>query len=464
MIDEEEKHDETIRGKSKEHLDDQGKSSHSTISSFILLLFGIVFRKEYRRVNGWDLFSLRIHALLVKRWHVARRQLSLLFGFFFLPILIEILCVSVVPTPKEIQSTLLQNPRVSDAQVKLIPSIYDPQTIVTYFNENVTNIRSNLLNLVSSPQTTIDEISAPNVTDYVRARYYQSASIFVNKYQIGFGSLYNNSSVQLNAHFSTVNYHTMPTSLSVATNTLFQFYSNSTTRGIQTTNQPILTSNKGSYIAEVLSVLYCFEVFPVSLFSFLNSILVTIFIGILLLSLIAERLNHSKDLQLLTNLSRFTYWFSNWIFDFTLCLILCAILTIIVKVNHSSTIGKRSRGESNGLDWCSSSSEERLRGSNLPKWRSDGLFLCAVYPLHVGLITICIRILVSSSNIHHWFNQFLYHQCHCQCHRCRSQFIHHLSAEQLTTGGYQSNLLGSDKFPLASGWFTSISEFETWSV
>ena len=353
MIDEEEKHDETIRGKSKEHLDDQGKSSHSTISSFILLFFGIVFRKEYQRIDGRNLFFLRVRALLVKRWHVARRQLSLLFGFFFLSILIEILCVAVVPTPQEIQSTLLQNPRVSDAQVKLIPSIYDPQTIVTYFNENATNIRRNLLNLVSSPQTTIDEISAPNVTDYVRARYTRSTDSFLNQYQIGFASLYNSSSIQLNAHFSTVNFHTMPTSLSVATNTLFQFYSNSTTRGIQTTNQPILTSTKASsFIAEVLSVLYCFEVFPVSLFSFLNSILVTIFIGILLLSLIAERLNHSKDLQLLTNLSRFTYWFSNWIFDFTLCLILCAILTIIVKVNHSSTIGKRSRGENDALDWC----------------------------------------------------------------------------------------------------------------
>lgn len=296
-------------------------------------LCGIVFRKEYPRIDGWNLFFLRVRALLIKRWNVGRRQISLFFGFFFLSILIEILCVAVVPTPQEIQSTLLQAPRVNDAQVKLIPSIYDPQTIVTYFNENTTSIRSNLLNLISSPQTTVDEISNQSVGDYVQARYTQSTDSFLNQYQIGFGSYYNSSSAQLDAHFSTVNYHTMPTSLSVATNTLFRFHSNSSTRGIQTTNQPILTSTKSSsFIAQVLSVLYCFEVFPVSLFSFLNSILVTIFIGILLLSLITERLNHSKDLQLLTNLSRFTYWLSNWIFDFALCLVLCAILTIIVKV------------------------------------------------------------------------------------------------------------------------------------
>jgi hypothetical protein len=337
LIDEEEKHDETVRGKSKEHLDDQGKlNSIKDPFLFIPCRFGIVFRKEYPRIDGWNLFLLRVRALLVKRWNVGRRQLSLLFGFFILSILIEILCVAVVPTPQEIQATLLQNPRVNDAQVKLVPSIYDPQTIVTYFNENTTNIRRDLRDLISSPRAKIVEISNQSVGDYVQARYSQTTDSFLNQYQIGFGSYYNSSSAQLDAHFSTVNYHAMPTSLSVATNTLFRFHSNSSRRGILTTNQPILTSTKASsFIAEVLSVLYCFEVFPVSLFSFLNSILVTIFIGILLLSLISERVNHSKDLQLLTNLSRFTYWLSNWIFDFFLCLVLSAILTIIVKVTSS---------------------------------------------------------------------------------------------------------------------------------
>jgi hypothetical protein len=185
---------------------------------------------------------------------------------------------------------------------------------------------------------TIDEISTNSISNYVQERYLQSANVFINKYQLSFATFFNSSSsLEYDAYFSTVNYHTMPTSLSVATNNLLQFYSNSTSKSIQTINQPILTTTKASsYIAEILSVLYCFEVFPVSLFSFLNSILVTIFIGILLLALISERVNHSKDLQLLTNLSRVIYWLSNWIFDFLLCLILCGIITIIVKVNDLS--------------------------------------------------------------------------------------------------------------------------------
>jgi len=140
----------------------------------------------------------------------------------------------------------------------------------------------------------------------------------------------------MNAYFSTVNYHTMPTSLGAAATNLFQFYANSSSKSIITINQPIITpTTTGSYIAEVLSVLYCFEVFPITLFSFLNCIIATIFIGILLLTLITERLNHSKDLQLLTNLTKRTYWISNWIFDFSLCLILIALLTIVVEVRQN---------------------------------------------------------------------------------------------------------------------------------
>ncbi|CAF1538429.1 unnamed protein product, partial [Adineta ricciae] len=57
-----------------------------------------------------------------------------------------------------------------------------------------------------------------------------------------------------------------------------------------------------------------------------------VFIGILILPIAQERLNHSKDLQLLTNLPKKLYWFSNIIFDTCLCLILSSLLTIILKI------------------------------------------------------------------------------------------------------------------------------------
>jgi hypothetical protein len=242
-----------------------------------------------------------------------------------------------VPTPQQIQSTILDNERVVDAQVTLIPPIYNPQTIVAYANNDVNSVQTRLINYLTNTNATINQISDDIVLSYVRDRYHVSELIFINTYQIGFAA-YNNGttlipSLQMNAYFSTVNYHTMATGLGVAATNLFQFYANSSSKSIVTTNQPIITTTTASsYIAQVLSVLYCFEVFPISLFSFLNSIVATIFIGILILTLVTERINHSKDLQLLTNLSRRIYWFSNWIFDLMLCLILISLLTIIVRV------------------------------------------------------------------------------------------------------------------------------------
>ena len=231
----------------------------------------------------------------------------------------------------------MSNARVQDAKITLIPSIYNPQTIVSYANSDTNLVRTRLSDYLVSTGATIDQISTDTVWSYVRNRYLQNEDAFLNKYQLGFAG-YDNSSggsnlIRMNAYFSTVNYHAIPTSLSVADTNLFQFYANSASKKIVTTNQPIITPERAtSYFTEILAVFYCFEVFPITLFAFLNSIIVIIFIGVLLLSIVTERLNNSKDLQLLTNLTHRTYWIANWIYDFCLCLILISLLTIVVKV------------------------------------------------------------------------------------------------------------------------------------
>ena len=274
--------------------------------------------------------------MLIKRWHVLRRQYVFLLGFFLLPVLIEILIVSVLPTPQQIQASLVQNDRVTDAKVTLIPSIYNPHTVVTYSTTG--NIAgTNVNNYLHSSGASIDAISTDTVFSYVRDRYLQTEDAFINKYQMGFGS-YNGTgstaSLIVNSYFSTVNYHAMPTSLSVGSTALFQYYANSTAKKIVTTNQPVLTS-AAAYTTQqrFFEIVYCFDTLPLSLFNFINSVVVALFASILLIPLIQERISHSKDLQLLTNLSRRSYWLSNVIFDVCLCLILCALLTIVVKVN-----------------------------------------------------------------------------------------------------------------------------------
>jgi hypothetical protein len=246
--------------------------------------------------------------------------------------------VSVLPTPQQIQASLAQNARIKDAQVTLLPSIYNPHTIVTYSNNNGNDAQTTLTNYLQNTGATIDAISSDTILDYVDSRYLASEDIFINKYQMGIG-LYNNltlsaiPSLVFNSYFSTVNYHAMPTSLSVGSTILFQFFANSSAKKITTTNQPILTtSTTTTALDRFFQIIYCFDTLPLSLFNFLNSIVAGLFISILLVPLIQERISHSKDLQLLTNLTKRSYWFSNAIFDLLSCFVLSIFLTIIIKV------------------------------------------------------------------------------------------------------------------------------------
>jgi hypothetical protein len=325
------------RSKSRQELADKGLKKKTSQLLKLLYVVVSVFSANYEREKGARRFWFCIFALLVKRWHVLRRQYIFLLGFFFLPMLVEILIVSILPSPQQIQASLAQNGRVANAEVTLLPSIYNPHTIVTYSDNNENNVETVLTDYIQNTGATLVEISTDTVSDYVVDRYLASEDIFINTYQMGFAA-YNNltssiPSLTFNSYFSTVNYHTMATSLSVASTNLFRFYANSSDKMIITTNQPILTtSNLYSFSDLFFEIIYCFDTIPLSLFNFLNSIVGSLFISMLIVPLIHERISHSKDLQLLTNLTKRSYWFANTIFDLSLCFILCSLITIIVKV------------------------------------------------------------------------------------------------------------------------------------
>jgi hypothetical protein len=260
---------------------------------------------------------------------------------------LEIITVAVIPTPNEISASILQNQRYPDAQIQLIPSIYNPHTIVTYSNNNGNNAQTRLRDYLIDTNANIEELLNNTIITYVPSQWSQSEDNFVNTYQLGF-ALFNNltsisSSLTFDVFFSTVNYHEMATGLSVAATNLFQFYANSSSKMIVTTNQPILTSSAQlTGQAFFFELIYCFDTIPVSLFNFINGIIASIFISILSLNIIHERISRAKNLQLLTGLSKFTYWFSNACYDFILCLLLCSLLTIIVKVKDLLIYNARS--------------------------------------------------------------------------------------------------------------------------
>lgn len=270
---------------------------------------------------------------MIKRLNVSRRQWNLIIGVLILPVLLEILCVSVVPTSREIQSLLLENERIADAEVFLDASIFNPQSFVFSSRQNSSKIRSALIELIEEKNVESTDIANENPLNFVRERFLESERIFIDRFQLGFGLNSENSSWPVEAFFSSVNFHATAVTLNLATNVFLRTLTNSSRRKISARNQPILTSTKSSsYVAQILSFLSCFEVFPVSLFPFLNGILASIFVSLFVFYSIDERRKKSKNLQLLTNLSRFSFFLSNFIFDLLLSTLLVAILTLIVGV------------------------------------------------------------------------------------------------------------------------------------
>jgi len=82
-------------------------------------------------------------------------------------VLVEILLVSILPTPKQIQPSLAQNDRVKDAQRTLLPTMYNPQTIVTYSNNDGNNAQARL-------------------NDYLKVLVRQSMKSLITQYSIMF--------------------------------------------------------------------------------------------------------------------------------------------------------------------------------------------------------------------------------------------------------------------------------------
>ncbi|CAM4813346.1 unnamed protein product [Rotaria magnacalcarata] len=319
----------------EEEYNETNKAQHEHVKAKSDLA-NTVFQRKPSHITGCFLVWFRLFTLIIKRWILSRRQIFVLIGFFLGPLIIEILSISALPSPQAIQASLLQNELVENAQVTLLPSIYNPQTIVINSSDGENLMQGYLSNYLTNMGATPDVINTNNITNYVVSRNEESYDIYVNKYQMGFAISRNVQLFTFNVFFSTVNFHTMATALSVATTSLFQYYANSSLRHIETINQPFFTSsNSVTARAIFYDQIYCFDTIPLSLLNFINSIIAAIFISILALNIIRERISHSKDLQLLTNTPKKLYWLSNFIYDFTLCLILSALLTIAVKIGSA---------------------------------------------------------------------------------------------------------------------------------
>lgn len=252
-----------------------------------------------------------------------------------MPVLMAIIIIATVPTPKQMQARLLLIERIADAQVTFAASHYSPQTVVFFARSTDSRPEYYLTSYLKEMGANLIQLTRDDVANYISSRYLQSYTTFMNEYQFGFSLNTVGPDVYMDVYFSTFNFHTMPTAINTAMNVMFQYQTNSTSKRIITTNQPILID---SVDAPRRAVFYdrisCFDILPISLLNFLTSIIGGLFISLLILNVIRERISHSKELQLLTRTSKRTYWITHALYDFILCIVVCVLLTIVMRVSR----------------------------------------------------------------------------------------------------------------------------------
>jgi hypothetical protein len=175
------------------------------------------------------------------------------------------------------------------------------------------------------------------VNDYVLRKRIENMYNLLNDFFIGvdFSYEYKSKSIIANMFYSKMAYHTSATILSEINNFMFSFYTNDSTRSIQTINKPIVViPNEASSMQnnKNIDVINCLEVMPFSFLDFIEGIIIAFVISLSTIHITRENRNGSKSLQLLSGTHYVTYWFSNYIFDYAIHYINITSLIIALKM------------------------------------------------------------------------------------------------------------------------------------
>ncbi|KAJ9595471.1 hypothetical protein L9F63_013335, partial [Diploptera punctata] len=296
----------------KEAEDELDGPINSDASIDYVKLHGSSEALTFKRTIGTILLIQRLTALLKKRIIFTYRKW---FAFLYqavLPIIMAILTMTLSSS-----STFHSEP----ARIFNL-SDYGSTNVLYSVNPNLEEWSKSYINVINATESDIikvDEVSTSlldigenNIQDY-RGKYIVAAEF--------------NSSTKplLNAMFSSVAIHSAPISLNLMTNTILK--KESPEKSITAINHPFgMKDMEGPgqvMVTRILIMMMWMTLMPFGLLfltaSFLNFPLV-------------ERVSKAKQLQLMTGTSPFAYWFTCFLWDLFLYLVVATIMVIIVSI------------------------------------------------------------------------------------------------------------------------------------
>ncbi len=227
----------------------------------------------------------------------------------------------------------VQNLRLTDYGNQTIPyHILAKQNFDGNFMERVVkSVYSN------RPEVNLVRLKNNTVNDYVFEKRLKSWKNFVNDYFVGFRiDMRNQFEPQMTVYYSTLAYHSSANILHDMNNLLLRYMTNDENMSITTYNAPLASYETYTTTTNNLQdVLACLDTLPLSLINFFNSLIVSFTIAIVAIHVCKERINGSKQLQLLSGTHYGTYWLSNFLFDWPIFFLTAVSLVVVLKVINS---------------------------------------------------------------------------------------------------------------------------------
>nr|QUF59430.1 ATP-binding cassette transporter Abca3-like2 [Brachionus angularis] len=295
------------------------------------------FSGDFHRNKGFKLWIQQVRSLWLKRFRIFYRRYILAAIILILPFLLEAVLSALIPS----QTNLINSIRgvvSSSTSYELTLKNYSTHTIPYYVKGEidttpVNNLINNYFTQIRLPGVSLLKLDNDSINEYVLSYRKSNVKNLLNNYYAGFVlNLTNNTDLSATFYYNSLAFHSSANILNEIDNLIFNFLTNDYSKSISTINVPIQSNNTLSGTSNFLEVLACIDSLPVSLLNFINSIIVAFMIGIMVIHIAREKVNGSKQLQLLSGTHYMTYWFSNYLFDFLIHLINISLIVIFLKI------------------------------------------------------------------------------------------------------------------------------------
>jgi hypothetical protein len=300
------------------------------------------------------LWSQQIKALIIKRILIFKRRYILALVTLFLPLVLEAIIDAIIPAGTNISSSLTGRPSTLSGTNNLSITNYNAYSMLYSLDGDVDytkfqNVLDNFYTNSNRPGISLERVPYgdyrpplfnypfSNLSSYnLDLRKQKLKNLYGNYYTGMAFYLVNTTQIYADAYYSTFAYNSAGSILSEISNIILAYLNpNNSTKTITTYNTPIPSAN--TYIGtSFVDYLPCVDTLPYSIINFINSIIISLVISIIVVHVGRERASGSKGLQLLSGTNFVTYWLSNHIFDFIICLFNAATMVAMIKaVNFS---------------------------------------------------------------------------------------------------------------------------------